>query len=220
MKRICKLAFGTLGLLCLGVVLSAGEVCAQTAIDLGRIVVSPTDFEKLSYEGEIKTNYAHVWNEKNEQIFAALDETNQQTTSNAEFERTKFTRELLSKEIQYRRERMLQIFSWASSTLIAIIGGIIALSGTSRVFVINKPHKWLLFGAVLILVFWSCLWIDSHSTREEELRRDADNIDKDFLKNIRLYAEPISFIFFRGPTIAVILIGVAAGLVIYYVQPS
>jgi Lipocalin-like domain len=34
MKRVCKLTLGTLGLLCLGVVLSAGAVCAQTAKDL------------------------------------------------------------------------------------------------------------------------------------------------------------------------------------------
>ena len=34
MKRVCKLTIGTLGLLFLGVVLSAGEVFAQTAKDL------------------------------------------------------------------------------------------------------------------------------------------------------------------------------------------
>ena len=34
MKRVCKLTIGTLGLLLLGVLLSAGEVCAQTAKDL------------------------------------------------------------------------------------------------------------------------------------------------------------------------------------------
>src|SRR5439155_16858098 len=34
MKRVCKLTVGTLGLLLLGVVLSAGEVFAQTAKDL------------------------------------------------------------------------------------------------------------------------------------------------------------------------------------------
>ena len=32
MKRVCKLTIGTLGLLFLGVVLSAGEVCAQTTL--------------------------------------------------------------------------------------------------------------------------------------------------------------------------------------------
>jgi len=34
MKRVCKLTIGTLGLLVLGVILSAGEVFAQTAKDL------------------------------------------------------------------------------------------------------------------------------------------------------------------------------------------
>lgn len=36
-----------------------------------RSVVSPTDFAKLSPEEKVKTNYARIWNEKNEQIFAA-----------------------------------------------------------------------------------------------------------------------------------------------------
>ena len=34
MKHVCKLTLGTLGLLVLSVILSAGEVCAQTAKDL------------------------------------------------------------------------------------------------------------------------------------------------------------------------------------------
>ena len=36
-----------------------------------RSVISPADFAKLSPEEKVKTNYARVWNEKNEQIFAA-----------------------------------------------------------------------------------------------------------------------------------------------------
>jgi hypothetical protein len=36
-----------------------------------RSVISPADFEKLSPEEKVKTNYARVWNEKNEQIFVA-----------------------------------------------------------------------------------------------------------------------------------------------------
>jgi Lipocalin-like domain len=34
MKRVCTLTIGTLGVLCLGMVLSAGDACAQTAKDL------------------------------------------------------------------------------------------------------------------------------------------------------------------------------------------
>jgi len=36
-----------------------------------RSVISPADFAKLSPEEKVKTNYARIWNEKNEQIFAA-----------------------------------------------------------------------------------------------------------------------------------------------------
>jgi hypothetical protein len=41
------------------------------AMQRGRSVVSPTDFAQLSPEEKVKTNYARVWNEKNQQIFAA-----------------------------------------------------------------------------------------------------------------------------------------------------
>src|SRR5439155_19198380 len=34
MKQVCTLTLGTLGLLCLGVILAAGDACAQTAKDL------------------------------------------------------------------------------------------------------------------------------------------------------------------------------------------
>jgi hypothetical protein len=36
-----------------------------------RSVMSTADFAKLSPEEKVKTNYARIWNEKNEQIFAA-----------------------------------------------------------------------------------------------------------------------------------------------------
>ena len=41
------------------------------AMKRGRSVVNPKDFAQLSPEEKVKTNYARVWNEKNEQIFAA-----------------------------------------------------------------------------------------------------------------------------------------------------
>jgi hypothetical protein len=37
----------------------------------GRSVITAADFAKLSPEEQIKTNYARVWNEKNEQVFGA-----------------------------------------------------------------------------------------------------------------------------------------------------
>ena len=41
------------------------------AMERGRSVMNPADFAKLSPEEKIKTNYARVWNEKNQQIFVA-----------------------------------------------------------------------------------------------------------------------------------------------------
>jgi hypothetical protein len=41
------------------------------AMERGRSVTHPADFAKLSPEEKVKINYARIWNEKNEQIFAA-----------------------------------------------------------------------------------------------------------------------------------------------------
>ena len=41
------------------------------AMTRDRSVISPADFAKLSPEEKVKTNYARVWNEKNEQLFGA-----------------------------------------------------------------------------------------------------------------------------------------------------
>ena len=37
----------------------------------GRRVITNAEFEKLSPDAKVKTNYARIWNEKNDQIFAA-----------------------------------------------------------------------------------------------------------------------------------------------------
>jgi len=39
--------------------------------DRNRKIVSMAEFNKLSPEAQVKTNYARIWNDKNEQIFAA-----------------------------------------------------------------------------------------------------------------------------------------------------
>src|SRR5215831_13987473 len=41
------------------------------AMTRDRSVISPADFAQLSPEEQVKTNYARIWNEKNEQIFQA-----------------------------------------------------------------------------------------------------------------------------------------------------
>ena len=41
------------------------------AMERGRSVTNPADFSKLSSEDKVKISYARVWNEKNQQVFAA-----------------------------------------------------------------------------------------------------------------------------------------------------
>ena len=41
------------------------------SMDAGRKVISNADFDKLSPEAKVKTNYARIWDEKNDQVFAA-----------------------------------------------------------------------------------------------------------------------------------------------------
>ena len=43
----------------------------DVAMARGRNIINPADFAKLSPEEKVKTNYARIWNEKNEQIFGA-----------------------------------------------------------------------------------------------------------------------------------------------------
>ena len=44
-----------------------------TIVDMGagRTVTATAEFDKLSRDAQVKTNYARIWNDKNEQIFAA-----------------------------------------------------------------------------------------------------------------------------------------------------
>ena len=69
--------------------------------------------------------------------------------------------EFLKNEIAFQRARKQEIFSWASSLLVAIIGGVIALT-TGRNVHIEWPQKVLLTLVVGILAGFSCTWIDVH----------------------------------------------------------
>lgn len=71
------------------------------------------------------------------------------------FERYKFTRERMRDEVMYRREQQWKVFSWISSLLLAIIGGVIALAGNNLFLAL--PHKILLSISVLAFAFFGSL---------------------------------------------------------------
>jgi len=67
----------------------------------------------------------------------------------------------LENEIAYRRGRKQEIFAWASSLMVAIIGGTVALTYWKQT-ALALPHKILLTVAIFILCGFSCYWIDIH----------------------------------------------------------
>jgi hypothetical protein len=69
-------------------------------------------------------------------------------TDPSDFERLKFARENSMAEVMHRRERQWKVFSWVSSLYLAIIGGVIAISGSD--LTITTWHKRFLIAAVLL----------------------------------------------------------------------
>jgi len=89
----------------------------------------------------------------------------------------KYVRELLSKEIQFRRERTWSIFSWTSNILVGIIGGVIAVNSSDKGFAMSDTHKFLLCSAVVIIAGFSNAWIGNYTKKEQELRMRANDLD-------------------------------------------
>ncbi len=79
----------------------------------------------------------------------------------------KYARSILAEEIKFRRDRRQQIFSWASSLLVAIIGGVTALAFTGNSVKLPQTQKCGLYAAILIVCGFRCMGQSSLSQREE-----------------------------------------------------
>jgi hypothetical protein len=67
----------------------------------------------------------------------------------------------LENEIKFERARKQEVFSWASSLLVALIGGVITLTTVRRAMLVEE-YKWFLSAAISILGGCSCFWIELH----------------------------------------------------------
>lgn len=100
----------------------------------------------------------------------------------------KYVRELLSKEIQFRRDRTWGIFAWTSNILVGIIGGVIAVNSSDRGFAMSNSHKLLLCSAVIIVAGFSNAWIGNYTKKEQQLRMRANELDLQHT-GIRLHSD-------------------------------
>jgi len=67
----------------------------------------------------------------------------------------------LQYELNFQRARKQEIFSWASSLLVAMIGGVVALTAVKQVM-LEESHKCVLTAAIVILWLCSSIWIEVH----------------------------------------------------------
>jgi len=69
--------------------------------------------------------------------------------------------EFLKYELNFQRAKKKEIFTWASSLLVAMIGGVVALATVHHVM-LAEAHRLVLTAAILILCVFSCLWMALH----------------------------------------------------------
>ena len=101
------------------------------------------------------------------------DTGNYPTIKSLSSEQQKYIFETLRKEAEYRRDKAWKIFSWASTILLAVIGGVIALATNpnpnERVVLPWYPHRILLLAAVTILAAYSILWVERNLSVEHSI---------------------------------------------------
>jgi uncharacterized membrane protein YkvI len=111
---------------------------------------------------------------------------------------TKPPLELMEHELDYRRTKQWNVFSWSSGILVAITGAMLALQRSEA---LSKTQRVPITIAVLVLTVFACLWLDYNSKQE---KRTAEQVKADTNWNVRGDNPPPGY---RG---AVILLAVAA----------
>lgn len=126
-------------------------------------------------------------------------------------DKAKFVRDTMLAEIGYRRDKMWKLFSWVSTILTGIIGGVIALKtrpGTP--FNLGIGYRIALTLAVAGLVLHAATWLSYNWEKVKEiwgvLKSYSDNDEIVFVKFGR---SPVRYVH------AVELLGLAAGIAIW-----
>ena len=158
-------------------------------------------------EGEATAMQAESKSETNE------DHQKAETDTPKNFEEYKFAREILAKQVEYRREKQWKIFSWTNSILLGITGGLIAISGKG--FVLQTYHKVVLLGAIIVLTAYSCIWINENWRKSEDVNCKMVSYDTRFKFSLA-YSSP-KRILGLGYVPTVILLALAAAITIFLV---
>jgi hypothetical protein len=77
--------------------------------------------------------------------------------------------EVIREELKHRREKQWKIFSWSATVLLAAIGGVITLVVKEQ-FVFPTWQRVTMAGALIVIAFYSCVWICENIDYEKRLR--------------------------------------------------
>jgi len=114
------------------------------------------------------------------------------------------TLELLLHELDYRRTKQWNIFSWSSGILVAIIGALVALQ---RTWSLRTVQRLPITAAVVILAAYSFIWLRYNSEQE---KRTAERLKQETGWYVRGDNPPPGF---RG---AVLLLAITALFATWY----
>lgn len=117
---------------------------------------------------------------------------------------------VLYKELEYRRRRQWEIFTWCSTLLVAITGGLIALQTRQQASPFQLGQKISISLAVLVLVVYAVLWIAHNNGLEKSIK---DCFDPKFNERIWPHKQTAG-----GSKAAIVLLGVAALWATWYSQ--
>jgi hypothetical protein len=81
----------------------------------------------------------------------------------------------LDKQLSEKIEKLWRVFSWTSSILVAIAGGMIILGKKER-FKFDTYELILISSIILILTLYAYLWINENLKLESKIRNQLDSI--------------------------------------------
>ena len=129
----------------------------------------------------------------------------------ADSDKVTFVRNTMLAELAYRRDKMWKLFSWVSTILTGIVGGVIALKTRSGTPVnLGVGYRIALTIAVAGLVLHACFWLHYNWKRTKDvwgrLKKYSAN---DEIELVEFGKAPVRYVH------AVALLGLAAGIAIW-----
>ena len=122
----------------------------------------------------------------------------------------------LEEELSHRLEKLWRVFSWCSSILLSLIGGIIVATRGIAKFNLLAQDRTIFTCLILIIVLYGWLWIRENLKLETRLRDEIDKIfEEDFQYSALRKLRPDKARFGYAPVL--ILLGVVALTVIWWI---